>query len=140
MRLAPDTSVRNRRRQRPLMHVIAVCCKNACCNNIHFHIKQPVNYFARIIFIISGNISQINEMKMKKMNNLNERTHLVKIDKIMSRPCSNPFSTILGPNLLIIFINDIIKINSSPGIKTRTTTYADDVQLLFSGTHNNLEH
>ena len=37
-----------------------------------------------------------------------------------------------------IFINDNPKINSLPEITTSTTIYADDVQLLFSGTPNNL--
>ena len=37
------------------------------------------------------------------------------------------------------FIDDIPKINSLPEITTSTTIYADDVQLLFSGTPNNLE-
>ena len=42
--------------------------------------------------------------------------------------------------LFTIFINDIPKINSIPEINnTYTTIYADDVQLLFSGTPNNLE-
>ena len=50
-----------------------------------------------------------------------------------------PQGSILGSILFNIFINDIPKINSSPGITTSTTIYADDVQLLFSGTHNNLE-
>ena len=50
-----------------------------------------------------------------------------------------PQGTILGPILFIIFINDIPKINSLPEITTSTTIYADDVQLLFSGTLNNLE-
>ena len=39
----------------------------------------------------------------------------------------------------IIFINDIPKINSFPEITTSATIYADDVQLLFRGTPNNLE-
>ena len=43
-----------------------------------------------------------------------------------------------GPILFNIFINDIPKINSLPEITTSTTIYADDVQLLFSGTPNNL--
>ena len=38
-----------------------------------------------------------------------------------------------------IFINDIPKINSLPEVTTSTTIYADDVQLLFNGTPNNLE-
>ena len=38
-----------------------------------------------------------------------------------------------------IFINDIPKINSLPEITSSTTISADDVQLLFSGTPNNLE-
>ena len=41
--------------------------------------------------------------------------------------------------LFIIFINDISKINLSPGITTGTTIYVYDVKLLFSGTPNNLE-
>ena len=37
------------------------------------------------------------------------------------------------------FINDIPKINSIPEITTSRTIYADDVQLLFSGSPNNLQ-
>ena len=47
--------------------------------------------------------------------------------------------SILGPILFNIFINDISKINSLPEIPTSTTIYADNVQLLFSGSLNNLE-
>ena len=50
-----------------------------------------------------------------------------------------PQGSILGSILFNIFINDIPKINSLPEITTITTSYADDVQLLFSGTPNNLE-
>ena len=50
-----------------------------------------------------------------------------------------PQGLILGPILFNIFINDIPKINSLPELTTSTTIYADDVQLLFSGTPNNLE-
>ena len=45
---------------------------------------------------------------------------------------------ILGPFLFNIFINDIPKINSLPEVTTSVTIYADDVQLFFSGTPNNL--
>ena len=47
--------------------------------------------------------------------------------------------SILGPILFNNFINDIPKINSLPEITTSTAIYADDVQLLFSGTPNNLD-
>ena len=50
-----------------------------------------------------------------------------------------PKGSILGPILFDIFINAIPKINSLPEITTSTTIYADYVQLLFSGTPNNLE-
>ena len=50
-----------------------------------------------------------------------------------------PEGSILGPILFNIFTNDIPKINSLPEITTSRTIYADDVQLLFSGTPNNLE-
>ena len=74
---------------------------------------------------------------------LHDRTHSVKIDKIMSEAKFNfyrvPKGSILGPILLNIFINGIPKINSLPEITTSTTIYADDVELLFSGTPNNLE-
>ena len=42
-------------------------------------------------------------------------------------------------NPLLIFINDIPKINSLLEITTSTTIYADNIQLLFSGSPNNLE-
>ena len=74
---------------------------------------------------------------------LHERTNPVKIDKIKSEAKSNlygvPQGSILGPILFNIFINDIPKIISLPEITTSTTIYADDVQLFFSGTPNNLE-
>ena len=74
---------------------------------------------------------------------LHDSTHPVKIDKITSEEQSNfygvPQGSILGPILFNIFINGIPKINSLPEITTSTTIYADDVQLLFSGTPNNLE-
>ena len=74
---------------------------------------------------------------------LHDRTHSVKIDKITSEAQSNlyevPQGSILGPICFNIFINDIPKINSLLEITTSTTIYADDVQLLFSGSPNNLE-
>ena len=74
---------------------------------------------------------------------LHERTHSVKIDKIISEVKFNlygvPQGSIPGPILFNVFINDIPKINSLAEITTSTTIYADDVQLLFSGTPNNLK-
>ena len=74
---------------------------------------------------------------------LHDRTHSFKIGKIMSEAKSNlygvPRGSILGPILFNIFINDIPKFNSLPEITSSTTIYADDVQLLFSGSPNNLE-
>ena len=45
----------------------------------------------------------------------------------------------MDPILFNIFINDIPKMNSLPEITTSTNIYANDVQLLLSGTSNNLE-
>ena len=74
---------------------------------------------------------------------LHNRTHSAKIDKITSEAKSNSYGvhqgSILGPILFNIFIKDIPKIHSLPEITTSSTIYADDVQLLFSGTPNNLE-
>ena len=74
---------------------------------------------------------------------LHDRTHSVKIDKIMSEAKSNLHGghqgSILGKILFNIFINDIPTINSLPEITTSTTIYANDVELLFGGTPNNLE-
>ena len=74
---------------------------------------------------------------------MNDRTHSLKIDKIMSEAKSNLYGvsqgSILDKILFSIFINDFPKINSLPDITTGTTIYADDVQLLFGGTPNNLE-
>ena len=74
---------------------------------------------------------------------LHDMTHVVKIDKIMSDAKSNsygvPQGSILGLILFNIFINDIPKIHKLPEITTSSTIYADDVQLLFSGTPNNLQ-
>ena len=73
---------------------------------------------------------------------MHDRTHSVKIDNhvrstvqfLWSTPGLNTWA-----NPINIFINDIPKIDSLPEITTSTTIYADDVQLLFSGTPNNLE-
>ena len=74
---------------------------------------------------------------------MQDRAHSVKTDKITSEAQSNlygvPQGSILGQILFNFFINDIPKINSLPEITTSTTIYADDVQLLFSGSPNNLE-
>ena len=74
---------------------------------------------------------------------LHDRTNSVKIEKIMSEANSNlygvPQGSVLGPICFNIFINVIPTMNSLPEITTSTTINADDVQLLFSGTPNNLE-
>ena len=50
-----------------------------------------------------------------------------------------PRDQYLFQSYLTYFINDIPKTHSLPEITTSTTIYADDVQLLFSGSPNNLE-
>ena len=86
---------------------------------------------------------QLNIDSTRFASYLHDRTHSVKIDKIMTEAKSNLYRvlqvSILGPILLNIFINDIPKVNSLPEITTSTTIYADDIQHLFSGTPNNLE-
>ena len=74
---------------------------------------------------------------------LHDRTHSLKIYTITSEAKSNlygvPHGSILGLIRFNIFIYCIPKINSLPEITTCRTIYADDVQLLFSGSPNNLE-
>ena len=53
-----------------------------------------------------------------------------------SEGCDSNYCSVWQVN---IFINDIPKINSLPEIITSITIYAGDVQLLFSGSPNNLE-
>ena len=50
-----------------------------------------------------------------------------------------PQGSILYRILFNIITNDTPKMNSLPEITTSTTIYADDVQLLFSGSPNNLD-
>ena len=57
----------------------------------------------------------------------------------MSEAKSNLYGVPQGSILGQILFNIFIKINSLPEITTSTTIYADDVQLLFNGTPNNLE-
>ena len=61
------------------------------------------------------------------------------MSKSMSNSYGAPQGSIVCQILFNIFVNDIAKIYLSPGITTGTTIYADDVQLLFSGSPNNLE-
>ena len=74
---------------------------------------------------------------------LRERTHSVKIDKIMSEAKSNlygvPQDSILGPILFYIFINYSPKINSLPEITT-SNHLCRQCSALLSGTPNNHEH
>ena len=65
---------------------------------------------------------------------------LKKIDKIMSNLYGVTKGSILGPILFNILSITLLKlIQHRAGITTSKTLYVDNVQLLFSGTPNNLE-
>ena len=121
---------------------------------IYKHIDKGKSSLLAILDLSKAFDSVNHDLLLNKLDQLNidstwfasylhGRTHSVKIDNIMSEAKSNlygvPQRSILCPILFNIFINDIPKIHALPEITTSTTIYADDVQLLFSGSHNNLE-
>ena len=126
--------------------------------NVMEHIYKSIDkgkIFLLVLLDLSKTFDSVNhDLLLNKLVQLNidsswfeshfhDRTHSAKIDKIVSEAKFNlygvPQASVLGPILFNIFINDIPKINSLPEITTSTTIYADDVQLLFSGSPNNLE-
>ena len=108
---------------------------------VHLDLSKTLNSLNHDLLL--NKLVQQNIDSMWFESYLNTRTHFVIMDKIMSKSMSNSYRvpqwSILGPILFNISIKDIPKIILSPGITTSTTIYADDVQLLFSGTPNNLE-
>ena len=116
--------------------------------NLQIYYKSEISLL--VLLDLSKAFDSVNHELLNKLVQLNinstwfasslqEMTHSVKVDKIVSNLYWAPQGLILGPIRSNIFINNIPKINSFPEITTSTTIYADDVWLLFSGTPNNLE-
>ena len=94
-------------------------------------------------YLLLNKLVQLNTDSTWFESYLNERTHSVKIDKIMSKSKSNLYRDyprdLYSVQSSWTFLSMTLgKMNSSPRITTSTTIYADDVKSLFSATPNNL--